>query len=326
MTNLLKFLHWLVLCFLVFFVTFLSSLLFFKFFYFYDLKRSENSNNLDIYNLKNSKDEKSKVSLFLAGDVMLGRSVMIRGYKDGDFVFPFKWVANALRSSDIAFFNLESPIIDSCPMKDSGYIFCTSKSFVEGLKFSGVDVVNLANNHIENYGKNGLDQTIRYLSEAGILTTGVGKLVKIEKKGLTFGFLGFDKSEQVNPKLNKDEVDLILESDKEVDILVVSMHWGVEYRDRALESVRILAKEIMEYGADVIMGHHPHWVQDWDFINGKPVFYSLGNFVFDQMWSEETKKGLAVELIYDVNGNISDYKLMPTYMVSVGQPKFINAQ
>jgi poly-gamma-glutamate synthesis protein (capsule biosynthesis protein) len=101
------------------------------------------------------------------------------------------------------------------------------------------------------------------------------------------------------------------------------MHWGVEYQEKALPGVRGLAKEIIEYGADLIVGHHPHWVQDWEFIDGKPVFYSLGNFVFDQMWSEKTKKGLAVVLTYESNGNLADYKLLPTYMFSWSQPEFV---
>ena len=64
-------------------------------------------------------------------------------------------------------------------------------------------------------------------------------------------------------------------------------------------------------------------MQDWEFIEGKPVFYSLGNFIFDQMWSEETKKGLTVKLIYDENGVLSDYELLPTYMSSWAQPEFV---
>lgn len=281
-------------------------------------KRSENP--LIIDNLNKNPQE---VKLFLAGDVMLGRTVRAKAYELSDFSYPFKKVADVMQSSDITFVNLENPIIENCPSHETGYVFCATPDMLDGLTFAGVDVVNLANNHTLNYGRSGLEDTLKYLFEKNILTTGVGKLVVLERSGVTFGFLGFDKSEQNNPKLTQDEIGLIIASDSEVDVLVVSMHWGVEYQNKALPGVRSLAKEIVSHGADVIVGHHPHWVQDWEFIDDKPVFYSLGNFIFDQMWSEETKKGLAVDLTYDKEGTLIEYQLLPTYMSSWSQPEFV---
>ena len=266
--------------------------------------------------------EPSGISLFISGDVMLGRTVMTKSLELKDYIYPFRKVAEEIRDSDISFVNLESPVVDSCPHQNTGMIFCTDPSFLEGLTYAGIDVVNLANNHILNYGASGRDQTVKHLEEVNILATGLGKLVKLERNGVVFGFLGFEKSQQVNPKLKQDEIDLITKSDREADILVVSMHWGVEYQDKALPGVRNLAKEIVGYGADLIVGHHPHWVQDYEFIEGKPVFYSLGNFVFDQMWSEETKKGLAVKLIYE-DGVLRGHELLPTYMSFWAQPEFV---
>ena len=270
----------------------------------------------------NLNDEKL-ASIFIAGDVMLGRTVMLKSLERKDPVYPFRKVADVMREADIVFINLENPIIDSCPPHDSGYIFCTDPSLIEGLLHAGVDVVSLANNHIFNYGISGKKETVMHLNDAGIMATGLSDLVKLERNGIVFGFLGFDKSEQNNPKLEQDEIDLITASEEEVDVLVVAMHWGVEYQNKALPGVRDLAREMIGYGADLIVGHHSHWVQDWEFIEGKPVFYSLGNFIFDQMWSEETKKGLTVKLIYDENGVLSDYELLPTYMSSWAQPEFV---
>lgn len=285
--------------------------------------------------LERLQDKTLEISMFVTGDVMLGRTVMMKSHEMDDFAYPFRKVADVMRETDIVFVNLENPIIENCPPHEAGYVFCATPNMLEGLTFAGVDVVNLANNHTLNYGKTGLDQTLMHLQEENILATGVGELVVLERNGVTFGFLGFDKSEQLNPKLTQDEIDLITSSDKKTDVLVISMHWGVEYQDKALPGVRSLAKEIVGYGADLIVGHHPHWVQDWEFIDlpastyadrqagRKPVFYSLGNFVFDQMWSEQTKKGLAVKLIYDKEGVLTDYQLLPTYMSSWSQPEFI---
>ena len=80
---------------------------------------------------------------------------------------------------------------------------------------------------------------------------------------------------------------------------------------------------MVEAGADVIAGHHPHWVQEIEYIDEVPVYYSLGNFVFDQMWSEETKKGLVVKLTFE-DGEIVNEELLPTYMSFHAQPEFVN--
>jgi poly-gamma-glutamate synthesis protein (capsule biosynthesis protein) len=100
------------------------------------------------------------------------------------------------------------------------------------------------------------------------------------------------------------------------------MHWGVEYRDKALPGVRKLAGEIVDLGGDVIVGHHPHWVQDFELINGVPVYYSLGNFVFDQMWSEKTREGMAVKLIFEDKKFKSD-EMLQIYMKNHAQPQWI---
>jgi poly-gamma-glutamate synthesis protein (capsule biosynthesis protein) len=268
------------------------------------------------------KKSPAKVSLLITGDVMLGRTVMIKSIESEDPTYPFRKVGDRMRTSDIVFINLENPVIESCPFHETGFVFCADLTSLDGLLFAGVDVANLANNHSLNYGKDGLDQTVKHLGDRGIMATGLGELIKIERGGINFGFLGFDKSQQVNPVLTEKESELIKKSDAEVDVLVIAMHWGVEYQNRALPGVRNIARKLVDLGADVVVGHHPHWVQDWEFIDGVPVFYSLGNFVFDQMWSEETKKGMAVKLVYE-NGVLKDYELMPTYMSSWAQPEFV---
>lgn len=282
--------------------------------------QSQSSENLILVNRDN---KASNISLFITGDVMLGRTVMTKSFELKDFAYPFRNVADKMRASDIVFINLENPIVDSCPLRETGLVFCTDPLLIEGLLFAGVDVVNLANNHILNYGIRGKEETLMHLENANILAAGAGDLIKLERNGVTFGFLGFDKSEQTNPKLGQDETDLIVKSDAKVDVLVVATHWGIEYQDNALPGVRSLAKEIVGLGADVIVGHHPHWVQDYELINGKPVYYSLGNFIFDQMWSEKTRTGLAVELVYDGDGILKGYELLPVYMSLWAQPEFI---
>ena len=260
-----------------------------------------------------------KVEIILTGDVMLGRSVLTRTEKEKDWTYPFNKVSEYLRNSDIVFSNLESPIVENCPRTDSGMVFCTSPELVEGLRFANIGVVTVANNHIGNYGQKGINDTKRYLTGAGIDYTGVGDLVVKEVKGTKFGFLGFDF---VSRNFTDSDRKLIVDSDRLVDVLIVGVHWGEEYKDKANKKQREIAKDLVENGADVIAGHHPHWIQDEEYVNDKPVYYSLGNFIFDQMWSEETKKGLVIKLTFKDGKLIREEKLS-VYISSLGQPEFV---
>jgi poly-gamma-glutamate synthesis protein (capsule biosynthesis protein) len=259
-------------------------------------------------------------SLIFTGDVMLGRSVMTKSLRTNNPNYPFMNVADTLRSADIVFSNLENPIVDNCPYVDSGFKFCSDPKMIEGLKYAGVDVVSLANNHILNYGKEGLAQTKKYLDLNGIKWVGDGNLVTLEKNKTKFGFLGFDF---VDYRLQEKDLDLVKDSKAKVDILIVSVHWGEEYKSKANLNQKLIAKKLSEAGADYIVGHHPHWVQETETIGSTKVYYSLGNFVFDQMWSEETKKGLSVNLIFK-GKKLEKENLLKSYMEKFAQPKWVN--
>ena len=258
------------------------------------------------------------VEIILAGDVMLGRTVMTKSLDLKDSAYPFRKVAGRLAEADFVFVNLENPIIENCPSTSTGLKFCTDPKLTSGLKLAGVNVVTLANNHAADYGKEGIEKTVEFLKKEGIEAVGLGNLVVKEKKGIKFGFLGFN----FVGKTPKDEdFRLVSDSDKKVEILVVGVHWGEEYEDKANKFQREWAKRLVEAGADVVVGHHPHWVQDSESTNGKPVYYSLGNFVFDQMWSEKTKEGLLIKLTFR-DGVLVDEEKLPIYMSNWAQPEF----
>lgn len=251
---------------------------------------------------------------------MLGRAVMTHALDEaGDPRYPFIKVADTLRAADIVFVNLENPIVEGCPPHYSGFKFCTSPELVEGLVYAGIDVVTLANNHSRNYGQDGLNQTVDYLNKAGISVTGLNDLTIKQFSNLTIGFLGFDFL--TNTPTQKD-YDLVQTSSSQVDVLIVGVHWGSEYQSTADSLQTIVAHKLVENGADVVVGHHPHWVQNHEYIDGKAVYYSLGNFIFDQMWSEETKKGMAIRLTFE-GKNIVKEEFLPIYMSSWSQPEFI---
>jgi poly-gamma-glutamate synthesis protein (capsule biosynthesis protein) len=260
------------------------------------------------------------VEIIITGDVMLGRTVMTKSLDSGDPTYPFKKVASKLAEADFVFVNLENPIIENCPRTSTGLKFCADPKLTSGLKLAGVDVVTLANNHAGDYGKGGIEKTVEFLKEAGIEAVGLGNLVIKEKKGIKFGFLGFDF---VSKSPKDEDFKLVSDSDKKVEVLIVGVHWGEEYKDKANKFQREWAERLIGAGADVIVGHHSHWVQDSESIEGKPVYYSLGNFVFDQMWSEKTREGLVIKLTFRDGRLISEEKL-PVYMSSWAQPEFKN--
>jgi len=261
----------------------------------------------------------SKVEVVLVGDIMLGRSVMTRTFSAGNFNYPFLKVAERLKEADIVFANLENPIVVNCPQVDSGMKFCTSPELVEGLRFANISVVTIANNHIGNYGLTGIAETKRFLIDYAIDYVGSGNLAVKEVKGIKFGFLGFDFT-TVSP--TDLDYRLVRQSEGLCDVLIVGVHWGQEYQTLPAESQKEIARKLVGAGADVISGHHPHVVGSREEVNGKPTYYSLGNFIFDQMWSEETKKGLAVKLTFR-DGKLMAEEELPIYMSSLGQPEFV---
>lgn len=262
----------------------------------------------------------TKTTLLLTGDIMLARSVMEQSMGRNNPTYPFIKVADRLKSADIVFSNLETPIVSNCPKIDNQFKFCADPKMVIGLTFAGVDIVNLANNHTLNMGSSGLVETEKNLTENGIKWVGQGNLEVIEKNGIKFGFLGFD---YVDNKLRDQDLELIKKSKEKVDLLVIGIHWGEEYKNIPSNLQKDIAQKIITSGADIIAGHHPHVVQKMELIDNKPVFYSLGNFVFDQMWSEETRRGVVGQLEF-FGKKLESVQSVNIYLKNFAQPDWVN--
>lgn len=259
-------------------------------------------------------------NIILGGDVMLGRSVELASRRK-DFNYPFLEIAEYTKQADIVFVNLENPIVEDCPARNNGLVFCANPEMLRGLKHADINVVNLANNHISNYGASGIDSTRKFLAANNIGYTGIGELYIKLVNGVKFGFLGFNRAESRVP-LSDEEIMKVSDSAMKVDVLIVAMHWGNEYHDRANDYQRETARILVENGVDIVVGHHPHWVQDWEELEGKLVFYSLGNFVFDQMWSEKTRQGVLVDLTFEGSDVVSQ-EFKNIYIEKIGQPKLV---
>lgn len=242
--------------------------------------------------------------------------------KLGNFTYPFEKTWEFLKSADLTFGNLESPLVSNCPTIDTGMIFCADPKAIEGLTKSGFDILGLANNHILNYGQAGLRQTIEILKKENIYPLLQNKEQIVEIKGTKFGFLGFDLTGTYN---QKQILEKIKEEKTRVDILIVSFHWGEEYAKKPSAGQIELAHLAIEGGADLILGHHPHVIQPTEEYEGKLIVYSLGNFIFDQPWSEETKKGLVGKFTFE-NKKLIEKEFKEIYINNLCQPEFTGLQ
>ncbi len=240
------------------------------------------------------------IDIVFVGDIMLDRAVADRAKVNG-FESLFENITSIFKEADIIIGNLEGTITENNSISQKNhsilqFTFGTSTaSFLKDLGFTGV---SLANNHALDFGNVGLEDTIKFLTNVDIFSFGSprnqGKLSATIAKGEEdICFVGYHSLfvEDVTP-IN-DEIKIIKPN---CDFLVVVAHWGSEYQDEENESERIVGRGFIDAGADLIIGGHPHVVQPVEIYKGKPIFYSLGNFMFDQDFSVATKQGLAIRM------------------------------
>lgn len=254
------------------------------------------------------------VSVGLVGDLGLGRHITSTARAKKDFSWSFSSISPWLMENNFNLANLESPIIENCPHGPTGtYTFCGDSQFLPYLK-NNKFVFNLNNNHILNYGQDGLLQTQKFLLTDYFYDNYYTKTIN----NITFGFLGYDFISY--PKLDKNTIiNQIKNYNSQVDHLIISVHWGNEYLPKP-ENWRIeLAHQMIDAGADLIHGHHPHVWQGSEVYDNKYIFYSFGNFIFDQSWSYETSHSQIARLTF-TKDKIIKPKLFPIEIKFNSQP------
>ncbi|HWC57632.1 MAG TPA: CapA family protein [Candidatus Paceibacterota bacterium] len=257
------------------------------------------------------------ISLIFVGDIMMDRGVKqsVLNNFGGDYNALF---ANApyLKNADIAFANLEGTVATSGHNVGSRFSFHMDPVSVGALKNAGFDIVSFANNHVGDWSMEAFTESLQHLRDNDILYAGAGSDYAdasapriIDVRGIKIGFLG---ATDVGPDwlaAKSDTPGIILASNphlpniiatakQKVDILVMSFHWGVEYSP-ANARQEALARGAIDAGADIIVGTHPHVMQRVEWYKGKPIFYSLGNFVFDQYFSPYTLEGMVADVSVD---------------------------
>lgn len=270
--------------------------------------------------------EPTPVRMIFTGDIMMNRGVessVAKNY-NGDFSKLFEKIA-WFRDADIVFGNLEGPVSDVGNNVGSKYSFRMDPAILPVLKNAGFTIVSFANNHVGDWNIAAFTDTLNRLQNTEIAVTGAGldkaqaeQVTIINKNGMNIGFIGFSdvgpnwmqaknatSTTDAQPGIllasDPRRTEIIQQAKSQVDFLVVSYHWGDEYVPFSARQ-KTLAESSIDAGADLIIGHHPHVIQDYTEYKGKFIFYSLGNFIFDQSFSPETMRGMIVDLTINPNG------------------------
>lgn len=285
--------------------------------------------------------------MLAAGDVVFARGVHERILKyGGDPSRPFAPTREVVRAADLAVANLEGALSgDNNRYCNSCMVFIGNERFASALSDAGFDVMSMANNHIVDGGPQGVTNSMRALDAAGIAHMGAGPNEQVARqptvvnvRGLRIAFLGYtDVPPEVygatptrpgNARITHDDPTYarirqeIAAARAAADLVVVVPHWGIEYEDKPRPWIVAAARAMVEAGADVIIGGHPHWVQNVEFYRGKYITYSVGNYVFDQMWSIETRQG-SIHRLHFAGPRLVSVRILPTLIEDWHQPRFL---
>jgi poly-gamma-glutamate synthesis protein (capsule biosynthesis protein) len=266
------------------------------------------------------------VKILFVGDMMFDRHIRqaVEKYGKGDYNYILEPLKEKLSEYDLVVGNLEGPITDNKSVSVStkigeskNFVFTFDPIVAKVLAENNIKLVNLGNNHILNQGEKGVEQTEKYLDGAGVEYFGDDFSIR-EIGGMKIGFVGYNYS--VADSLEKT-IGEIGDIRGEADVIIACPHWGVEYKTGDPgASIRALAHRLIDAGADAVIGTHPHVIQDLEDYNGKRIYYSLGNFVFDQYFQKETMEELGVELTINPDGGM-EYSEVKFEMTKKGQTK-----
>lgn len=237
--------------------------------------------------------EKDRIAILAVGDISL---------ISNNGLHPFKKIMPILKKKDILFGNLETALSDSSYRAEKSVALVSSPPNVKYLKDADFDVLNIANNHILDAGAQGLHDTIKMLNENKINHIGVKcnrsreTTLILKRNGISIGFAGYDiygyENNEQDILINKIDQHAIIEDTvrlrRSCDFVIISLHWGMENTFLASPDQTKLARSLIDNGATIILGHHPHTVQGIERYHNGLIAYSLGNFQFPPGFDHES--------------------------------------
>jgi poly-gamma-glutamate synthesis protein (capsule biosynthesis protein) len=245
------------------------------------------------------------------------------------------------RDADLALVNLEGPVPDAVRWHPHGLTFSFDPALLVGLSDAGIDVVTIGNNHIGNAGPSGVVETIRNLDDLRIAHVGAGGDAAsahapawFDVAGQHVALFGYDAIRPADNTTSTDagsaglvkaqyRADIAAARSAGADVVVVLPHWGMEYTAAVSSGQQANARRLVEAGATLILGSHSHWTGALEFVDGRPVLYSLGDLIFDLTRSEETVEGVIVEVTF-LGIRPVQVRLHPTVMVDLVQPNLFD--
>jgi poly-gamma-glutamate capsule biosynthesis protein CapA/YwtB (metallophosphatase superfamily) len=280
------------------------------------------------------------LDLVTVGDIMLGRGVLNQMRARGDYRFPYRAIKSELDAGDLRVGNLECMVTDMVapPSDPSTFTFICPTRGYDGLTYAGFDIVTLANNHSNGEGQAVFNDMRAGLTKQGIRHTGGGDNLAeattpaiASAKGVRVAILSYDNIAPQGPFATTGGWGLapidasrlphdIAAARKQADLVIPYFHWGIEYTNDPTTYQQGVARAAIDAGADMVLGNHPHWTQGIERYKSKLIIYSMGNFVFDQDWSEATMEGMLLHL-YWRGGTLASVRFVPTKDVSRCQPK-----
>ncbi len=281
--------------------------------------------------LNDDKKTATKVRLLFGGDLMFDRHIRFKSQQRGSYDPIFSDLKEFFLEYDLVVANLEGPItqnsslsLGTVPGTPKNFIFTFDLQVAPLLANHNIRLVSLGNNHILNFGREGLLTTREYLTDSGVSFFGFtgdrqNRTITKEINGLVLGFVNYNQFLEGGLVAAKEDIASLA---GKVDWLILYSHWGNEYQPRAGAVIEKLAREFIDQGVDLIIGSHPHVVQQKEIYQGKTIYYSLGNFVFDQFFQPEVERGILVELIIDVKTKEAVSKEWPIKMTREGKTIF----
>lgn len=255
-------------------------------------------------------------SLIVGGDLMFDRHIRTKAEAKGnyDFIFDAE-LTEFLNSADYVLANLEGPIVlepsisqYSSPGGPGNYTFTFSPDIISVLKNNNLTLLNLGNNHILNFGTAGLESTYQYLDDAQLIYFGdVGadmakqRFYMMQVLDEQIALISYNQF--VAEAKNKTLQDIAEAQKQGASLIILFSHWGNEYVPVANQVIVDLAHQFIDQGVDLIVGGHPHVIQNQEVYKNKTIYYSLGNFVFDQYFSPETQEGLLLKINFTYHAN-----------------------
>ena len=270
-------------------------------------------------------------TLLAGGDVLMDRS-------EPSGVDPFEFIEPALDSAALAVVNSEMVISDRGAPADKQYVFRAPPSAARRMASAGIDVVSLANNHAMDYGPAALVDTVDLLEAAGVMALGAGadsadayryRVVGV-RDDVRVAFVGVsmivprafpagpDSAGIASARPPSRILDSVRSADGAADVVIALVHWGVERTTCPSGAQRAFASDLMDAGADAVIGHHPHVLQPVEFADGRLVAYSLGNFVWHPRWGITGETGV-LQIDFDA-GEIVGWAFHPHLLNDDGAP------